>query len=129
MQNTAHLTGLLENEGGLILNGFIAKMTSKGQVTFPKSAREHLGVGEGSSLLFVLQPDGSVSVHNRDIQAIFQSAVNHPIVSQFIAEYEEGGLRASLFIGALIQSGVLNLAFLDELGDTDELKAMVSAYR
>lgn len=37
-------------------------VTRKGQVTIPKKVREHLGVGPGSAVDFVLEEDGRVTV-------------------------------------------------------------------
>lgn len=39
-----------------------ATLTTKGQVTIPKSVREHLGVATGDRLSFVVQEDGTVTV-------------------------------------------------------------------
>lgn len=35
-------------------------VTDKGQVTLPKALRDQLGIGPGTKLEFVLQPDGTV---------------------------------------------------------------------
>ena len=35
-----------------------AKVTSKGQLTLPKSVRETLGVGPGDQVVFRIEPDG-----------------------------------------------------------------------
>lgn len=40
----------------------IAKLTSKGQVTIPKSVRERLGLRTGDRLEFVLGPDGTLTI-------------------------------------------------------------------
>ena len=37
-------------------------LTSKGQVTIPKEAREHLGVRPGDRVKFFIQPDGHVVI-------------------------------------------------------------------
>lgn len=39
-----------------------ATITSKGQVTLPKEVREHLQVGQGDRVDFVIDDDGKVSV-------------------------------------------------------------------
>jgi antitoxin PrlF len=35
-------------------------ITAKGQTTIPKAIREHLGVGVGDRVDFVIQPDGTI---------------------------------------------------------------------
>jgi antitoxin PrlF len=37
-------------------------ITAKGQTTIPKAIREHLGVGAGDRVDFVVQPDGTIVV-------------------------------------------------------------------
>jgi AbrB family looped-hinge helix DNA binding protein len=37
-------------------------ITSKGQITLPKEVREHLGLGEGDRIEFVIQPGGDVQM-------------------------------------------------------------------
>ncbi|MGA8532070.1 MAG: type II toxin-antitoxin system PrlF family antitoxin [Acidobacteriaceae bacterium] len=37
-------------------------LTSKGQVTIPKEAREHLGLKPGDRVKFFIQPDGRVVI-------------------------------------------------------------------
>ncbi|MBV9570432.1 MAG: AbrB/MazE/SpoVT family DNA-binding domain-containing protein [Alphaproteobacteria bacterium] len=39
-----------------------AKITSKGQITLPKEARQHLKVGAGDRVRFFIHPDGSVAL-------------------------------------------------------------------
>ncbi len=39
-----------------------AAVTSKGQVTIPKSVRDHLGVKAGDRIRFVVEKDGRVSL-------------------------------------------------------------------
>lgn len=37
-----------------------ARITAKGQITIPKSVRDAVGVAEGDTLIFRVQPDGRV---------------------------------------------------------------------
>jgi len=39
-----------------------SSVTSKGQVTIPKEAREHLGLKPGDKVKFFIQPDGRVVI-------------------------------------------------------------------
>lgn len=39
-----------------------ATLTTKGQITIPKQVRDHLGIGTGDRLSFVVQDDGTVVV-------------------------------------------------------------------
>lgn len=41
-------------------------VTSKGQVTIPKSVRDFIGVGPGDSVHFRLGPDGGVVIERAD---------------------------------------------------------------
>ncbi len=42
------------------MNEVLATLTSKGQITIPTAIREHLGVGTGDKVAFVVEEDGSV---------------------------------------------------------------------
>lgn len=50
-----------------------AKLTSKGQITLPKTVRKHLGVDTGDKLEFIIDPDGKVvvSAKTTDIKQIY----------------------------------------------------------
>jgi antitoxin PrlF len=55
----------------------IATLTSKGQITLPKEVREHLHLGEGDRLEFVIRSDGEVHVQPvagsyRDLRGMLQ---------------------------------------------------------
>jgi len=43
----------------------MSTMTSKGQVTIPKTIREALGLKPGSEVIFDLSPDGAVLVRSK----------------------------------------------------------------
>ena len=49
-----------------------AKMTTKGQITVPKSVRTRLGLKPGDRVLFVVESDGSARMiaANRDISSL-----------------------------------------------------------
>ncbi|MFO1128681.1 MAG: AbrB/MazE/SpoVT family DNA-binding domain-containing protein [Rhodospirillales bacterium] len=56
----------------------IAKVTSKGQLTLPRSVREHLGIKAGDFVSFAIQGDVAVvhkvAVHDKDyLQSIEQT--------------------------------------------------------
>ena len=40
----------------------VATLTSKGQITVPRSVRDHLGVDAGDTLDFIIDPAGNVRV-------------------------------------------------------------------
>ncbi len=55
----------------------VATLTSKGQITLPKEVREHLHLGEGDRLEFVIRSDGEVHVQPiagsyRDLRGMVQ---------------------------------------------------------
>jgi len=71
-------------------------VTSKGQVTIPKSIREALGVKPGDRVLFLRQPDGRVvveveAVDVRDLRGMLKHA-GEPVA---VAEMEEAIARAA----------------------------------
>lgn len=41
----------------------VCSVTSKGQVTIPKSVRQQLGIRQGSKVSFSVESDGSVALH------------------------------------------------------------------
>lgn len=41
-------------------------VTVKGQVTIPKAIRDHLGIGPGSTVEFVVEPDGQVALRRAE---------------------------------------------------------------
>lgn len=43
----------------------MSTMTSKGQVTIPKTIRDALGLTPGSEVFFDVSPDGAVLVHGK----------------------------------------------------------------
>lgn len=49
--------GLTQEVG---MKEMLSTITSKGQVTIPKSVREHLGVGTHDKVAFVVEDDGTV---------------------------------------------------------------------
>ena len=48
----------------------VATLTSKGQITIPKSVRESLGLRTGDRLEFDVQDDGSVRVRKRSVDIL-----------------------------------------------------------
>lgn len=44
------------------------RLTRKGQVTIPKEIRKHLGVSEGESVRFEIEPDGNVVIRRASEQ-------------------------------------------------------------
>ena len=59
-------------------------VTSKGQVTIPKSIRDALGVGPGDRVLFVRHDDGTVvvrpeTVDVRSLKGMLKDRVRRPI--------------------------------------------------
>lgn len=44
------------------MKSIMATVTSKGQITLPTEIRKHLGVQQGSRIMFVLDDDGHVTV-------------------------------------------------------------------
>ncbi|MEF3309366.1 AbrB/MazE/SpoVT family DNA-binding domain-containing protein [Paenibacillus sp. GYB004] len=108
--------------------GYPAKMSSKGQVTIPKEIRKHLGVGRDTVVNFVINHDGSVIVQKSFAEQVFRKAMEHPFIQLFIRNYPEGELRASMYIGAIIQSGQLSSSLLDELKDVKTIEILIKEY-
>ncbi len=70
----------------------LATITSKGQVTIPKSVREQLGVKSGDKVDFRVSEDGTVSVvpitHSvESVFGIFAHKATKPVT---VAEMDEG---------------------------------------
>ena len=51
----------------------VARITSKGQITLPKEIREHLQIGAGDRLEFLLEEDGEVRLRplTGSVEALF----------------------------------------------------------
>jgi len=57
---------------------FTATMTSKGQVTIPKSVREQLGLKTGDRLDFAVRGDGIVEVRPRIVSLLSLAGILEP---------------------------------------------------
>lgn len=44
----------------------VARLTSKGQVTIPKQARQYLNVDTGDNIMFMINPDRTITILNAD---------------------------------------------------------------
>ncbi|MGI8578446.1 MAG: AbrB/MazE/SpoVT family DNA-binding domain-containing protein [Nocardioidaceae bacterium] len=64
-----------------------ARITSKGQVTIPKSVREALGVHEGDSLVFRVEGEHAVVAATRDLLDL-AGAVRVPVESRGLRWHE-----------------------------------------
>ena len=42
----------------------MAKISSKGQINIPIAIRKHLGLNEGDKVVFIIDGDGHVQMHN-----------------------------------------------------------------
>jgi AbrB family looped-hinge helix DNA binding protein len=51
-------------------------LTSKGQITLPKAIREHLRVGTGDAIDFIVSADGEVRVRAGDVDVSGRRAVS-----------------------------------------------------
>ncbi len=111
------------------MKGFLARMTSKGQVTVPKQIRDHLGLTKDSTLEFLIHGDGKVLVQNHQESDILDQALNHPIINSFISNHKQGELRASMYIGALIQSGVLSRKIIESLKDSETIEKLFNEWK
>ena len=74
----------------------MAKVTSKGQITIPKSIRTLLGLQAGDRVLFVEAPDGSVSIRNATMKAFDDAR------AAFAGAAKEAGLTTDDDVMALI---------------------------
>ena len=74
----------------------MAKVTSKGQITIPKSIRMLLGLQAGDRVLFVEAPDGSVSIRNATLKAFDDAR------TAFTGAAKEAGLTTDDDVMALI---------------------------
>jgi hypothetical protein len=54
--------------------------------------------------------------------------MEHPFIQLFIRNYPEGELRASMYIGAIIQSGQLSSSLPDELIDVKTIVTLIKEY-
>jgi len=72
-----------------------SSLTSKGQMTIPKAARNHLGVRPGDRVKIFLHPDGTVvlipKVPVSSLKGMFAGRVEKPVsVEEMGAAAEEG---------------------------------------
>ena len=72
-----------------------SSLTSKGQMTVPKAAREHLKARPGDRLKFFLHPNGTVVLIPKlpvsSIKGIFAGRVKKPVsVAEMDAAIEQG---------------------------------------
>ena len=70
----------------------LATITSKGQVTIPKSVREQLGVNSGDKVDFRVGDDGTVSVVpiTRTVESVFGILSHKATKPVSLAEMDEG---------------------------------------
>ena len=59
-----------------------ATTTSKGQVTIPKEIRDRLGIEEGTKLEFVLEDNGTLTVHPKDPPTERLRSVREPLADR-----------------------------------------------
>lgn len=73
---------------------FVATVTSKGQVTIPKSIRDALRIKEGTRLSFEIGPDGTIVVRpkTRDLRDLFGilKATKHVTIEEMNETIERG---------------------------------------
>jgi AbrB family looped-hinge helix DNA binding protein len=72
-----------------------SSLTSKGQMTVPRAAREHLKVRPGDRLKFFLHPNGTVVLIPKmpvsSIKGIFAGRVKKPVsIAEMDAAIEQG---------------------------------------
>jgi AbrB family looped-hinge helix DNA binding protein len=72
-----------------------SSLTSKGQMTIPKAAREHLKVGPGDRVKIFLHPNGTVVLLPKlpvsSLKGMFAGRVNRPVPVEDMAVAAEEG--------------------------------------
>ncbi|MEF2246443.1 AbrB/MazE/SpoVT family DNA-binding domain-containing protein [Paenibacillus sp. IITD108] len=111
------------------MKGLSAKVTSKGQITIPKDIRDHLGLELDSTVNFIILPNGKVMIENQRRGELLDQALNHPMVENFISTFFEGKLRASMYIGALIQAGLLTNEILETMDNVAIIEQLIGNLR
>lgn len=74
----------------------VTTVTSKGQITLPKEVREHLHIGEGDRLEFVIEEGGEVRVRpvTGSVEALFGILHRPGAPPLSTAEIDEAIIRA-----------------------------------
>lgn len=73
----------------------VATITSKGQITLPKEVREHLHIGEGDRLEFLIDEGGEVRVRPvpGSVEAFFGLLRRLEVPARSVQEIDEGIAR------------------------------------